>query len=95
MTDTIARLAPVIGAEEGGTDRKPESTEEGEKEELDWPDILVVTGLEECDTLVQTKLMELVKSSARERPDKQGMMVIWIRPEATSDRTPPWLVSTA
>lgn len=93
MPDTIARLAPVIGSDAGGTNANPENTEEGEKEDLDWPETLIVTGLEDCDTLVQSKLMALVKSSARERPDRQAMIVVWVRPEAAGDRTPPWLVS--
>lgn len=84
-------MAPVLAGEDGVDTGNPENAEEG-KEESDWPDLLVVTGLEDCDSPLQTKLIELVKLSARERPDKQGMMLVWIRPEQACDRAPPWLV---
>ena len=58
-----------------------------------WPEVLIVTGLEECDSLVQTQLIELVKLSARQHPERQAMLLIWVRPEAVGDTTPPWLVS--
>jgi hypothetical protein len=63
-----------------------------EIKEKTWPDILVVTGLEDCETPLQIKLCDLVKASKSERADGQGMMVIWVRDEDLSESAPAWLV---
>ena len=93
IADTVATLAPVIGGAEGDN-RIEIDSHHGEKEESDWPDVLIVTGLEECESSIQTKLIEMVKTSARERQGKQGMILVWIRPDAAIDNVPPWLVSS-
>jgi hypothetical protein len=59
-----------------------------EEKERSWPDVLVVTGLEDCESPLQMKLIDLVKLS------KQEMLVIWVRDEGKSDVSPAWLVCT-
>ena len=55
-----------------------------------WPDVLVVTGLEECESPLQMKLIDLVKMSKQEKGEE--MLVIWMRNEGKSDKVPAWLV---
>lgn len=59
----------------------------------DWPDVLVVTGLEDCDSPTQNRLREMVKLSSQERADGREMLLVWIRREEESARVPAWLVS--
>lgn len=94
VPDTVAQLAPVVGGFEDDSGVRADEPEDGKDwKESEWPEILIVTGLEDCDSPIQTKLIELVKVSSRGRLDKQGMMLVWIRPEAVCDKAPPWLVS--
>jgi hypothetical protein len=68
--------------------------EEVEKEkkakEKTWPDVLIVTGLEDCESPLQIKLFDLVKLSKMEKEDE--MLVIWVRDEEKSETAPAWLV---
>jgi len=94
VPDTVARLAPVVGGFEEDSGVHIDEPEDGKHgKESEWPEILIVTGLEDCDSPIQTKLIELVKLSSRGRFDKQGMILVWIRPEVVCDKAPPWLVS--
>jgi len=61
-----------------------------EETEKSWPDVLVVTGLEDCETPLQMKLIDLVKVSKAEKGEE--MLVIWVRDEGKSDVIPAWLV---
>jgi len=61
-----------------------------EEKEKSWPDVLVVTGLEDCESPLQMKLIDLVKLSKAEKGEE--MLVIWVRDEGKSDVVPPWLV---
>ena len=61
--------------------------------EQQGPDVLVVTGLEDCGSPVQNKLCELVKRSAQDRDNGRGTLLVWVRNEDASERTPSWLVS--
>jgi hypothetical protein len=63
-----------------------------EEEERSWPDVLVVTGLEDCESPLQMKLIDLVKFSKGERGEE--MLVVWVRDEGKSDVCPAWLVCT-
>jgi hypothetical protein len=64
---------------------------DGQEKERSWPEVLVVTGLEDCDSPLQMKLIDLVKLSKHERGEE--MLVIWVRDEGKSDVVPAWLVS--
>lgn len=55
-----------------------------------WPDVLIVTGLEDCESPLHIKLFDLVKLSKLETG--QEMLVIWVRDEEKSGTTPAWLV---
>jgi len=71
----------------------PHQLEEKEKKaehDKTWPDVLVVTGLEDCETPLQMKLCDLVKLSKAQREEE--MMVIWVRDQEKSDLAPAWLV---
>ena len=72
--------------------QKPETPNVNLQEEQvePWPDVLVVTGLEECESPLQMKLIDLVKMSKQEKGEE--MLVIWVRNEGKSDRVPAWLV---
>jgi hypothetical protein len=63
-----------------------------EEKERSWPDVLVVTGLEDCESPLQMKLIDLVKVSKAEKGEE--MLVIWVRDEGKSDVAPAWLVCT-
>jgi hypothetical protein len=63
-----------------------------EEKESSWPDVLVVTGLQDCESPLKMKLIDLVKLSKHERGDE--MLVIWVREEEKSDASPAWLVCT-
>jgi hypothetical protein len=72
---------------------KPITEVDGQEEkEGSWPDVLVVTGLEDCESPLQMKLIDLVKLSKQERGEE--MLVIWVRDEGKSDVVPAWLVCT-
>jgi hypothetical protein len=68
----------------------PGEVEAREKEEGGWPDILVVTGMEDCETPLQIKLFDLVKLSKAEKGTE--MLVVWVRDEDKGDLAPAWLV---
>jgi len=57
-----------------------------------WPDVLVFTGLEDCESPLWIKMCDLVKVSKVERGDGREMMVIWVRDEDKSELAPAWLV---
>jgi len=64
---------------------------DGPEEKVEpWPDVLIVTGLEDCESPLQMKLIDLVKSSKAEKGEE--MLLIWVRDEGKSDMTPAWLV---
>jgi hypothetical protein len=63
-----------------------------EETEGSWADVLVVTGLEDCESPLQMKLIDLVKLSKEARGEE--MLVIWVRDEGKSDVVPAWLVCT-
>jgi hypothetical protein len=63
-----------------------------EEKEGSWPDVLVVTRLEDCESPLQMKLIDLVKRSKEARGEE--MLVIWVRDEGKSDVVPAWLVCT-
>lgn len=64
---------------------------DGPEEKVEpWPDVLIVTGLEDCESPLQMKLMDLVKLSKVEKAEE--MLVIWVRDEGKSDVIPAWLV---
>jgi hypothetical protein len=65
---------------------------DGQEKERSWPEVLVVTGLEDCESPLQMKLIDLVKLSKHERGEE--MLVIWVRDEGKSDVVPAWLVCT-
>lgn len=58
-----------------------------------WPDVLVVSGLEDCDSPTQNKLWQLAKLSGKERNDGRQTLLIWVRREEKSAGIPAWLVS--
>jgi len=61
-----------------------------EEKEGSWPDVLIVTGLEDCESPLQMKLIDLVKVSKGRRGE--AILVIWVRDEGKSDVIPAWLV---
>lgn len=67
-----------------------EKNGEEEEEEASWPDVLVVTGLEDCESPLQIKLIDLVKLSKIDKGEE--MLVVWVRNEGKSDVAPAWLV---
>lgn len=66
---------------------------EGREKAVIWPDVLIVTGMEDCDSPLQIKICDMVKQSRTEREDGVGMTVIWVRDEEKADQAPAWLVS--
>jgi hypothetical protein len=67
----------------------------GTEKKEGWPDVLVITGLEDCESPLQIQICDLVKQSRGEREDGNPMMVIWIRQEDKADRAPAWLVGSS
>jgi hypothetical protein len=78
-----------IGSIEKPTPPKVDGQEEKEES---WPDVLVVTGLEDCESPLQMKLIDLVRLSKAEKGEE--MLVIWVRDEEKADIVPAWLVCT-
>jgi hypothetical protein len=88
---TIDIVVPDIYA--GGPGLGFRTAEDGDGGKVPiWPDILVVTGMEDCDSPLQIKICDQVKQSRVESSDGLGMMVIWIRDEEKAEKAPAWLV---
>jgi hypothetical protein len=85
MTPGSAYATPTQGDQES-------KVEDAKEKERTWPDVLVVTGLEDCETPLQIKMCDLVKVSRSERANGQEMMVIWVRDEDISELASAWLV---